>query len=107
MLNEAAGYINAKRREDLADDALAGTMATVVISPEGMVRVEVAGTGYFRSEQAFVDAVRMRQSQIMGKRDGRPRAIEALSRRYERPQVSTSVTCPSEDRGGAVQASPT
>ncbi len=65
VLNESAGYINAKRREDLADDALAGTMATVAISPEGAVRVEVSGVGYFHSEQAFLDAVRARQGQIM------------------------------------------
>jgi hypothetical protein len=65
VLNEAAGYISAKRREDLAADALAGTMATVVISPEGAVRVEVSGVGFYTSEQAFLDAVAQRQGQLM------------------------------------------
>jgi hypothetical protein len=65
VLNEAAGYISARRREDLADDALTGTMATVVISPEGTLRVEVSGVGAFSSEQAFFNAVGARQDQIM------------------------------------------
>ena len=50
---------------DIADDALIGTMATVVISPEGAVRVELSGAGLFSSERAFFDAVGARQSQIM------------------------------------------
>jgi hypothetical protein len=65
VLNEGAGYISAKRREDLNDDALTGTMATVVISPEGAVRVELSGIGVFSSEQAFFNAVGQRQAQIM------------------------------------------
>src|SRR5271170_6145752 len=40
VVNEAAGYISARRRDDLVEDALIGTMTTVVISPEGTVRVE-------------------------------------------------------------------
>jgi hypothetical protein len=65
VLNEGAGYISARRREDIADDALIGTMATVVISPKGAVRVELSGAGLFSSERAFFDAVGARQSQIM------------------------------------------
>jgi hypothetical protein len=65
VLNEAAGYISAKRREDLNADALTGTMTTVVISPEGAVRVEVSGVGLYSSEQAFLAAVGERQGQIM------------------------------------------
>jgi hypothetical protein len=65
VLNEGAGYISAKRREDLNDDALTGTMATVAISPEGLVRVELSGVGTFSSEQAFFTAVGQRQNQIM------------------------------------------
>jgi hypothetical protein len=65
VLNESAGYISAKRREDLASDALTGTMATVVISPEGVVRVEVSGVGLYSSEQAFFSAVGERQGQVM------------------------------------------
>jgi hypothetical protein len=65
VLNEGAGYISAKRREDLNDDALTGTLATVAISPDGVVRVELSGVGVFSSEQAFFAAVGARQGQIM------------------------------------------
>jgi hypothetical protein len=65
VLNEAAGYISARRRDDLADDALIGTMATVMVSADGPVRVEVSGTGIYSSEQDFLQAVTERQSQIM------------------------------------------
>jgi len=40
-------------------------MTTVVVSPEGVVRVEVSGVGVYSSEQAFFGAVSERQSQIM------------------------------------------
>ena len=65
VLDEAAGYISAGRREDLVNDALTGTLATVVVSPEGVVRVEVSGVGLYRSEKAFLDAVIERQVEIM------------------------------------------
>jgi hypothetical protein len=65
VLNESAGYINAKRREDLVGDALTGTMATVVVSPNGTVRVEVSGAGLFSSEKAFLSAVATRQGWLL------------------------------------------
>lgn len=65
VLNEAAGYISAKRREDLNDDALTGTFVTVVVSAEGTVRVQLSGFGYYASELAFLDAVKQRQTQIL------------------------------------------
>ena len=65
VLNEAAGYVSARRREDLVDDALIGTMATVVVSPEGGVRVEVSGTGLYGSEQDFLNAVLQRQTDLL------------------------------------------
>jgi hypothetical protein len=65
VLSESAGYISARRREDIVADALTGTMATVVISPEGAVRVEVTGTGLYHSEQEFLQAVTARQNEIM------------------------------------------
>ncbi len=64
VLNESAGYISAHRREDLADDELAGTLALVTISPEGMIRVALAGTGTFHSEADFVKALTDRQSKL-------------------------------------------
>lgn len=65
VVNEAAGFISARRREDIADDAFAGTIATVYISPEGGVRVEVSGGGNFHSESQFIDAVSQRQQQLL------------------------------------------
>lgn len=65
VLNEAAGFISAKRREDIADDTFAGTIATVYISPEGGVRVEVSGGGLFHSESQFIDAVGQRQRLLL------------------------------------------
>jgi hypothetical protein len=65
VLNENAGYISAKRREDLDDDAFAGTIALVYISTEGNVRVEVSGGGLFHSESQFVEAVRQRQQLLL------------------------------------------
>jgi hypothetical protein len=62
VLNEAAGFISAKRREDLADDALAGTIAIVSISPQGEVRVDVSGAGLFHSEQDFLKTISDRQN---------------------------------------------
>ncbi len=62
VLNEAAGFISAKRREDLADDALAGTITLVSISPQGEVRVEVSGAGLFHSEQDFLKTISDRQN---------------------------------------------
>jgi hypothetical protein len=65
VLNEDAGFINAKRREDIADDAFSGTVALVYISPEGGVRVEVAGGGIFHSESQFISAVGQRQQLLL------------------------------------------
>ena len=65
ILNESAGYISAKRREDLDNDAFAGTIALVYISAEGNVRVDVSGGGLFHSESQFVDAVRQRQQLLL------------------------------------------
>jgi hypothetical protein len=65
VLNEAAWYINAKRREDIADDAFVGTTALFSISLEGRVRVEVSGAGLFRSEKQFLTAVGQRQEMLL------------------------------------------
>ena len=65
VLNESGGFISAKRREDLTDDALIGSIVTVVIAPEGTVRVELSGAGFFSNEQDFLDAVTKRQAKIM------------------------------------------
>ena len=65
VLNQDAGFINAKRREDIANDAFSGTIALVYISPEGSVRVEVSGAGLFHSENQFLAAVGQRQQMLL------------------------------------------
>jgi hypothetical protein len=65
VLNESAAYISAKRREDIADDNLAGTIALVTVSPNGLVRVQVSGVGYFHSESEFLAAVSERQRLLL------------------------------------------
>ena len=66
VLNEAAGYISAHRRDDLVDDELAGTLALVTISPQGVVRVALAGAGTFHSEADFIKAMGDRQNMLAG-----------------------------------------
>lgn len=63
-LNETAGYIVARRRDD-DTGPLVGSLATVVLTPEGMVRVEVSGTGVFTSEKTFVSTITARQNDIL------------------------------------------
>ena len=65
VLNEAASFISAKRREDFENDPLAKTLASVYISPDGAVRVEVSGVGYFASEKQFLNAIGERQRLIL------------------------------------------
>ena len=64
VLNEAACFISAKRREDIADDALAGTIVLFSISPEGKVTVQLSGGGLFHTEEQFLAAVGQRQNAI-------------------------------------------
>jgi hypothetical protein len=66
VLNESAGYISAHRRDDLVDDELAGTLALVTISPQGVVRVALAGAGTFHSEADFIKAMGDRQNMLAG-----------------------------------------
>ncbi|HEX4351580.1 MAG TPA: hypothetical protein VGL61_16175 [Kofleriaceae bacterium] len=48
ILNQDAAYISAKRRDAATDtDELAGTNVIVTISPQGAVRVEIAGGGVY------------------------------------------------------------
>jgi hypothetical protein len=65
VMNEAAGYVGAKQRDDVSVGALAGTMAIVTISPEGVVRVEVSGAGLYTSDSALVADVSKVQQQLM------------------------------------------
>lgn len=72
VLNERASFISAKRREDIADDAFAGTIALFSVSSEGLVRMEVSGAGLFRSEAQFIAAIRERQESLLNQILSRP-----------------------------------
>lgn len=78
LFNESACFIRAHRRVDFVDDALAGTVVLIAISPEGNLRVEVGGAGIFSSEREFLRAVSALQgrllSLIVGQRDPAPLA---------------------------------
>ncbi|HSY49038.1 MAG TPA: hypothetical protein VLC46_09515 [Thermoanaerobaculia bacterium] len=65
ILNHDAYYISAKRREDIDNDAFAGTIALFSITADGQVRVEVSGGGLFHSEQQFIAAVGQRQDELL------------------------------------------
>ena len=65
VLNEAASFISAKRGEDFENDPLARTLVLVYISPDGAVRVEVSGVGYFASEKQFISAIGERQRVLL------------------------------------------
>jgi hypothetical protein len=76
VLNEGAGFISARRREDIADDAFARTIALFSVSPEGLVRLEISGAGLFGSEEKFVAAIRDRQETLLDLILGRSKAPE-------------------------------
>src|ERR1039457_3847703 len=65
VLNEEASCISAIRREDFENDPLARTLVLVYISPDGAVRVELSGVGYFASEKQFISAIGERQRAIL------------------------------------------
>ena len=65
LLNESTCFISAHRRVDLVDDALAGTLVLIAISPEGRLRVEVGGSGIFSSERELLRAVSELQGHLL------------------------------------------
>ena len=65
LLNESVCFISARRRADLVDDALAGSLVLIAISPEGNLRVEVGGSGIFQSERDLLSAVSELQGHLL------------------------------------------
>jgi hypothetical protein len=63
VLNEAACYISAKQRDDVTVGAVAGTLAIVTVSPEGVLRIQVSGAGVYSSGSGLardLDAIQHR-----------------------------------------------
>jgi hypothetical protein len=71
VVNEAAGFVSGKRRDDLVEDNLAGSTAIVTITPEGLVRVEVSGAGIYSSQEQLVGDVRAEQTRLINRLMGR------------------------------------
>jgi hypothetical protein len=64
VLNQEAAYISAKQRDDASNDELAGTMVIVTISPEGAVRVEIAGVGVYHDESQLAHDLQQVQARL-------------------------------------------
>ena len=78
VLNESAGFISAKERDDV-DSNLANTIAVVTISAEGIVRVEVAGFGVFHSQSEIISAVGTVQNRLLAEIMTRPAPAQTPS----------------------------
>jgi hypothetical protein len=73
VLNQDAAYISAKRRDDATDsDVLAGTYVIVAISPEGVLRVEVAGGGTYSDSAQLVRDLQAVQTRLTSEITGTP-----------------------------------
>jgi hypothetical protein len=65
VLNQQAGYISAKQRDDVQLGQLAGTMAIVTVSPDGVLRVEVSGHGEYTSSDGLLHDVQAEQDKLL------------------------------------------
>jgi hypothetical protein len=81
VLDGSAGFIKAKRRDDLEGDTLARTVALVSVTAQGQVRVEISGGGLFHSEQDFRRAIAERQRRIADRIVDPREAAAEVSRR--------------------------
>jgi hypothetical protein len=67
VLNQPAGYISAKQRDDVQLGKLAGSMAIVMVSVGGVVRVEVSGHGEYTSSDGLMRDVKAEQDKLLKK----------------------------------------
>jgi hypothetical protein len=72
VLDEQAGYIGAKRRDDDDFENLAGAYISVLIDPSGQLSIQIAGHGTFRSQQALEATVKSFQDQLLTSTIGGP-----------------------------------
>ncbi len=66
-MNETAGYVSGRQRDDVNLGALAGATAIVTIAPDGYVRVEVAGAGLYQTEDDIVKDCGARQRELLAR----------------------------------------
>jgi hypothetical protein len=82
VLNEAACYISAKQRDDVVVGAVAGTLAIVTVSPEGVLRLQVSGVGVYHSASDLahdLDAIQHRLIQEITSRGAAPMSPPAVA----------------------------
>jgi len=65
VLNEAACYVSAKQRDDISVGTLSGTIAIVIVTPDGVVRVEVGGSGIYHSDDELLRDVSAEQAKLL------------------------------------------
>jgi hypothetical protein len=65
VLDEKACFIGARRRDDDDFENLAGAYISVQIDPAGQLRLQIAGRGTFRSQEALETTVRSFQDQLL------------------------------------------
>jgi hypothetical protein len=68
VLNEAACFVSAKQRDDLVmPTGTVGATVVVTISPDGVVRVQVSGTGVYNSVDDLAADINQRQQALLSK----------------------------------------
>lgn len=75
VLDESAGYISGKQRDDLTTGPLAGTMAIVTISPTGRLRVQISGAGIYHDASELERDITSIQERLVQEIVGPPKAI--------------------------------
>jgi len=65
LLNETACFIRARQREDLVPDATNRTSAVVTVGTDGLLRVEVAGAGFYSNADALATDLAQKQGALM------------------------------------------
>ena len=65
LLNEGACFIKARQREDLVPDATNRSTAVVTVGVDGVLRVDVAGAGYFANQRALTADIERRQNTLL------------------------------------------
>ncbi len=74
VLNQDAGYISAKMRDDAPEDALVGTRAIITITPRGQVSVEVGAIGNYESPATLEQYIASMQARLLAGIIGSPGA---------------------------------
>jgi hypothetical protein len=87
VLNSGACYVSARQREDeVPDGSLVRNMAIVTIAPDGLVRVEVSGFGYYQSLNEMNQDIGRRQQRLLRRILNQPEPTVGPQAMAEPPQ---------------------